>query len=165
MNASAPPSPKAALSLSKRSQAVSAVTAPMGDPNLHTHSDPAARLQVVPDQLTGLETVPLDAVTPVRVEVLAREGDPMRNQGSEPSPTLEALRRSIEAAEQRLGSERALRQQLEASQEQLRLQQEQLQVLQRERDSLRIELDLAQRQLAEVDVLQRQLQQLLERNL
>ena len=120
MNASAPPSPKAALSLSKRSQAVSAVTAPMGDPNLHTQPDPAARLQVVPDQLTGLETVPLDAVTPVRVEVLAREGDPMRNPASEPSPTLEALLR---------------------------------------------ELDLAQSQLAEVDVLQRQLQQLLERNL
>ena len=137
----------------------------MGDPNLHTQPDPAAHLQVVPDQLTGLETVPIDAVTPVRVEVLARDGDPMRNPASEPSPTLEALLRSIEAAEQRLGSERALRQQLEASQEQLRLQQEQLQVLQQERDSLRIELDLAQRQLAEVDVLQRQLQQLLERNL
>ena len=119
---------------------------------------------MVPDQLTGLETVPLDAVTPVRVGVLAREGDPMRNPASEPSPTLEALRRSIEAAEQRLGSERELRQQLQASQEQLRLQQSQLHDLEQERDSLRSELANAQSQRAEVDVLQRQLQLLLESN-
>ena len=136
----------------------------MGDPNLHPQPDPAARLQVVPDQLTGLETVPLDAVTPVRVEVLARDGDPMRNPGSEASPTLEALRRSIEAAEQRLGSERELRQQLQASQEHLRLQQSQLHDLEQERDSLRSELANAQSQRAEVDVLQRQLQLLLESN-
>lgn len=150
----------------------------MGDPHHLTQPDQAPHLQTVPDQLTGLKTVPLDAVTPVRVEVLAEEqaeslenephqarhADPMQTPGSEPNPTLEALRRSIAAAEERLNSDRELRQQLEVNQEQLRLQQRQLQTLEQERDRLLSELANAHGQLAEVDALQRQLQHLLERN-
>jgi hypothetical protein len=150
----------------------------MGDPHHLTQPDQAPHLQTVPDQLTGLKTVPLDAVTPVRVEVLAEEqaeslenephqarhADPMHTPGSEPNPTLEALRRSIAAAEERLNSDRELRQQLEVNQEQLRLQQRQLQTLEQERDRLLSELANAHGQLAEVDALQRQLQHLLERN-
>ena len=103
------------------------------------------------DQLTGLQTTPLDVVDPVRVEVLNGE------QGQAPalSLDLQALRQTIATAEERLNGLRDLRQELQASQQQV------LELTQ-EREQLREALSAAHQHLAEVKALQLQLQTLLE---
>mgnify|MGYP006271283481 CR=1 FL=1 len=113
--------------------------------------DPITATHNVSDQLTGLQTESLDVVAPVRVEVLKENAEGQQ----ESSLDLDALRRTIATAEERLTSVRVLRQQLESC------QQEVVQ-LQQERDQLREELTMARQQLTEVKALQQQLQTLLE---
>lgn len=96
---------------------------------------------LVADNLTGLETTPMDVVDEVRVQVL----------DAGPAPEildLEALRQTISTAQQRLGDLRELRHQLDDVTQQ--------------RDRLAEELSQTRRQLAEVRLLQQQLQALLE---
>lgn len=101
---------------------------------------------LVADDLTGVETAPMDAVDAVRVEVLkpGSEADGLNAEGL----NLEALRQTIAAAEQRLNGMRELRQQLTE--------------LTQERDQLAQELSFTRQQLLEVNALQQQLQALLE---
>lgn len=96
---------------------------------------------LVADDLTGLETTPIDAVDSVRVQVLETEA-------TTDSLDLEALRQTINTAQQRLSDLRELRRQLRE--------------ITQERDHLAEELRQTRRQLAEVNVLQQQLQALLE---
>ncbi|MFM8258425.1 MAG: hypothetical protein ACKN83_01165 [Vulcanococcus sp.] len=94
-----------------------------------------------PDDLTGLETTPMDVVDQVRVQVLETDA-------AAEILDMEALRQTISTAQQRLGDVRGLRRQLDD--------------LTQERDRLAEELRQTRQQLAEVKVLQQQLQALLE---
>lgn len=94
-----------------------------------------------PDDLTGLETAPMDVVDQVRVQVLETDA-------AAEILDMEALRQTISTAQQRLGDVRGLRRQLDD--------------LTQERDRLAEELRQTRQQLAEVKVLQQQLQALLE---
>ena len=113
---------------------------------------------VMADDLTGLDCPPVDSLDPVRVEVLASADQPTTAQ----QPTaqgeafdLEALRRTIAGAEQRLRGLTELRRRFEQSEQVVA-------ELTKERDALKEELSLTRQQLIAVTELQRQLQTLLE---
>ena len=109
------------------------------------------------DQLTGLESGPLDRVARVRVEIVNTEQEQQPDLAADPDQSLDldALRQTIARAEARISSVRELQQQLTAAQRRLG-------ELERERDQLQRDLSDAQAQLAEVRALQRQLQISLE---
>ena len=109
------------------------------------------------DQLTGLESGPLDRVARVRVEIVNTEQEQQPDLAADPDQSLDldALRQTIARAEARISSVRELQQQLTAAQRRLG-------ELERERDQLQRDLIEAHAQLAEVRALQRQLQISLE---
>ena len=109
------------------------------------------------DQLTGLESGPLDRVSPVRVEIVNTEQEQQPDPAADPDQSLDldALRQTIARAEARISSVRELQQQLTTAQRRLG-------ELEQERDQLQRDLSEAQAQLAEVRALQRQLQISLE---
>ena len=121
---------------------------------MDVHTPLTIQESTISDHLTGLESGPLDAVTPVHVEILDT------NQDSEPDASLDLdeLRQTIARAEARISSVREL-------QEQLNTAQQRLQELEQERDHLQRNLSDAQAQLAEVRTLQQQLQRSLAEDL
>ena len=118
---------------------------------MDAHTPLVIQESTVSDHLTGLESTPLDAVSPVRVEILNTHHE---NQ-PDPSLDLHELRQTIAKAEARISSVRELREQLNGA-------QQRVEELEQERAALQRDLNAAQAQLAKVRTLHRQLQLLLD---